>query len=160
MLGRSSTAVITFHGPNVPYSITYHSGHYRWKPYRKSLQYCWKPREACYKCGVESVSEARDCLPKYKICKQAHQTGGKEWKKKLLPSPPPYQVRQQQLVKAKARECPWNPSCDEFIELNDTPTASGSPPQAQPGSCSSILRSLSRSRTRSRSRSAHILPSQ
>ncbi|KAH6941317.1 hypothetical protein HPB50_016247 [Hyalomma asiaticum] len=73
MIGRSSTAVITFDGPHVPYYITYQSGDYRCKP--------------------------------------------KECKKKLRPSPPPYQVRQQQLIKAKARECPWNPSCDEFPEL-------------------------------------------
>ncbi|KAH6920848.1 hypothetical protein HPB50_028164 [Hyalomma asiaticum] len=167
MLGRSSTAVITFDGPHVPYYITYQIGDYRCKPYRKSVQYCRKcgaighrqdicprPRETfCYKCGQDVVSEAHDCLPKCKICEQAHETAGKECKKKLRPSPPPYQVRQQQLIKAKARECPWNPSCDEFPELNNPPTASGSPPQGQPGSSSPILRSRSRSRTRSRSRS-------
>ncbi|KAH6926788.1 hypothetical protein HPB50_022173 [Hyalomma asiaticum] len=167
MLGRSSTAVITFDGPHVPYYITYQSGDYRCKPYRKSVQYCRKcgaighrqdicprPRETfCYKCGQDVVSEAHDCLPKCKICEQAHEIAGKECKKKLRPSPPPYQVRQQQLIKAKARECPWNPSCDEFPELNKPPTASGSPPQGQPGSSSPILRSRSRSRTRSRSRS-------
>ncbi|KAH6922556.1 hypothetical protein HPB50_015558 [Hyalomma asiaticum] len=140
MLGRSSTAVITFDGPHVPYYITYQSGDYRCKPYRKSVQYCRKcgaighrqdicprPREAfCYKCGQEAVSEAHDCLPKCKICEQAHETAGKECKKKLRPSPPPYQVRQEHLIKAKARECPRNPSCDEFPELNNPPTVSGS----------------------------------
>ncbi|KAH6934253.1 hypothetical protein HPB50_022625 [Hyalomma asiaticum] len=167
MLGRSSTTVITLDGPHVPYYITYQSGDYRWKPYRKSVQYCRKcgaighrqdicprPRESfCCKCGQEAVSEAHDCLPKCKICEQAHETAGKECKKKLRPSPPPYQVRQQQLIKAKVRECPWNPSCDEFPELNKPPTVSGSPTQGQPDPSSSILRSRSRSRTRSRSRS-------
>ncbi|KAH6927752.1 hypothetical protein HPB50_007734 [Hyalomma asiaticum] len=153
MLGRSSTAVITFDGPHVPYYITYQSGDYRCKPYRKQ-DICPRSRETfCYKCGQDVVSEAHDCLPKCKICEQAHETAGKECKKKLRPCPPPYQVRQQQLIKAKARECPWNPSCDEFPELNNPPTASGSPPQGQPGSSSPILRSRSRSRTRSRSRS-------
>ncbi|KAH6944446.1 hypothetical protein HPB50_003156 [Hyalomma asiaticum] len=42
MLGRSSTAVITFYGPQVPYYITYQSGDYRCKPYRKSVQYSRK----------------------------------------------------------------------------------------------------------------------
>ncbi|KAH6928701.1 hypothetical protein HPB50_018752 [Hyalomma asiaticum] len=143
--------LVTFDGPHVPYYITYQSGDYRCKPYRKSVQYCRKcgaighrqdicPRSRetlCYKCGQDA----------------AHETAGKECKKKLRPSPPSYQVRQQELIKAKARECPWNPSCDEFPELNNPPTASGSPPQGQPGSSSPILRSRSRSRTRSRSRS-------
>ncbi|KAH6939831.1 hypothetical protein HPB50_021876 [Hyalomma asiaticum] len=114
MLGRSSTAVITFDGPHVPYYITYQSGDYCCKPYHKSVQYCRKcgaighrqdicprPRETfCYTCGQDVVSEAHDCLPKCKICEQAHETAGKECKKKLRPSPPPYQVRQQQLIKS------------------------------------------------------------
>ncbi|KAH6935687.1 hypothetical protein HPB50_008068 [Hyalomma asiaticum] len=150
MLGRSSTAVITFAGPHVPYYITSQSGDYRCKP----QDICPTPREAfCYKCGQEAVSQAHDCLCKCEICEQALETAGKECKKKLRPSPPPYQVRQQQLIKAKARQCPWNPSCDEFSELNNPLTASGSPPQGQPGPSSSILRARSRSRTRSRSRS-------
>ncbi|KAH6935583.1 hypothetical protein HPB50_006879 [Hyalomma asiaticum] len=78
MLGQSSTAVITFDGPHVPYYITYQSGDYHCKPYH---------------------------------------------------------------------------NCDEFPEVNNPPTASGSPPQGQPGSSSPIRRSRSRSRTRSRSRS-------
>ncbi|KAH6942953.1 hypothetical protein HPB50_012715 [Hyalomma asiaticum] len=159
MLGRSSTAVITFDGPHVPYYITYQSGDYRCKPYRNAVplgtdKTCPRPRETfCYKCGQDAVSEAHDCLPKCKICEQAHETAGKECKKKLRPSPPPYQVRQQQLIKAKARECPWNPSCDEFPELKTRLLPRAPPPQGQPGSRSPILRSRSRSRTRSRSRS-------
>ncbi|KAH6945925.1 hypothetical protein HPB50_010727 [Hyalomma asiaticum] len=167
MLGRSPTAVITFDEPHLPYYITYQSGDYSCTPYRKSVQYCRKcgaighrqdicprPREAfCYMCGQEAVSEAHDCLPKCKICEQAYEIAGKEYKKKLRPSPPSYQVRQKKLIQAKARECPWNPSCDEFPELNNPPTASGSRPQGQPGPSSSILRSRSRSRARSRSRS-------
>ncbi|KAH7968027.1 hypothetical protein HPB52_005443 [Rhipicephalus sanguineus] len=101
MLGRSSTAVITFDGPHVPYYITYQSGDYRCKPYRTSVQYCRKcgaighrqdicprPREDfCYKCRQGAVTEARDCLPKCRICEQAHETAGKECKKKLRPNP-------------------------------------------------------------------------
>ncbi|KAH7968802.1 hypothetical protein HPB52_011310 [Rhipicephalus sanguineus] len=114
MLGRSSSAVITFDGPHVPYYITYQSGDYRCKPYRKSVQYCRKcgaighrqghchglghcprPREDfCYKCGQGAVTEDHDCLPKCKICGKAHETAGKECKKKLRRNPPPYQVRQ------------------------------------------------------------------
>ncbi|KAH7956885.1 hypothetical protein HPB52_013444 [Rhipicephalus sanguineus] len=95
MLGRPSTAVITFDGPHVAYYVTYQSGDYRCKPYRK-------PREDfCYKCGQGAVTEDHDCLPKCKICGQAHENAEKECKKKLRPNPPPYQVRQQQLDKAK-----------------------------------------------------------
>ncbi|KAH6944310.1 hypothetical protein HPB50_002683 [Hyalomma asiaticum] len=50
MLGRPSTAVITFDGPHVPYYITYQSGDYRCKLYRKSEQYCRK-------CGAKGTDK-------------------------------------------------------------------------------------------------------
>ncbi|KAH6920777.1 hypothetical protein HPB50_028236 [Hyalomma asiaticum] len=167
VLGRSSTSVIAFDGPHVPYCITYHSGDSRCKSYRLSVQYCRKygaighrqdicprPRVSCrYKCGQDTFSEAYDCLPKCNIREQAHETTGNECKKNVRLSPPPYQVRQQQYIKVTARDCPCNPSCDEFPKINNPPTGSGSPPQGHPGTSSSILRSQSRSRTRSRSRS-------
>ncbi|XP_049522611.1 A disintegrin and metalloproteinase with thrombospondin motifs 13-like [Dermacentor silvarum] len=107
MLGGSSTALITLDGPHVPYYITYQSGDYRCKPYRKSVQYCRtcgaighrqeicpSPRKHfCYKCGQDAVLGDHECLPKCKICEEAHETAGKEWcKKKLRPNPPPYQA--------------------------------------------------------------------
>ncbi|KAH7986853.1 hypothetical protein HPB52_024681 [Rhipicephalus sanguineus] len=59
------------------------------------LGHCPRPREDfCYKCGQGAVTEDHDCLPKCKICGKAHETAGKECKKKLRRNPPPYQVRQ------------------------------------------------------------------
>lgn len=174
MLGRSSTAVITFDGPHVPYYITYQSGDYRCKPYRKSVQYCRtcgaighrqdicpSPRKHfCYKCGQDAVLEDHECLPKCKICEEAHETAGKECKKKLRPNPPPYQVRQQQLNKAKVRDSHWNLSSDdEFPKLENPSTSSGSAPRRHAGRSKSrsrsrsVVPSRSKSGTRSRTRS-------
>ncbi|KAH6930448.1 hypothetical protein HPB50_013840 [Hyalomma asiaticum] len=77
MLGRSSTALIYFDGPHVPYNIIYECCDYRCKPYRKSVQYCRTCGELghrqdicpkplikfCYKCGKENQLEDHDCRP-------------------------------------------------------------------------------------------------
>ncbi|KAH6926085.1 hypothetical protein HPB50_014193 [Hyalomma asiaticum] len=107
MLGRSSTALIYFDGPHVPYNIIYQCCDYRSKPYRKSVQYCRTCGELghrqdicpkplikfCYKCGKENQLEDHDCRPACKICQQPHETAGKEWRQKLKLNPPPYKIR-------------------------------------------------------------------
>ncbi|XP_049519403.1 uncharacterized protein LOC125943898 [Dermacentor silvarum] len=107
MLGSSAAAVITFDGQHVPYYVTYQSGDYRCKPYRKSVQYCRtcggirhrqdicpQPRATfCYTCRRDGVTEEHDCHLKCKICGGDHETAGKECKKKLRKNPPPYQLR-------------------------------------------------------------------
>ncbi|KAH7984239.1 hypothetical protein HPB52_018384 [Rhipicephalus sanguineus] len=164
--------IITFDGPHVPYYITYQSGDYRCKPYRKSVQYCRKcgaighrqdicprPREDfCYKCGQGAVTEDHDCLPKCKICGQAHEASRKECKKKLRPNPPPYQVRQQ-LDKAKARENGCSSRSEDVPELDKACSSPSGAQRRKPGRSRSrsILRSRSTSRTRSRSRSAQCI---
>ncbi|KAH6944836.1 hypothetical protein HPB50_005511 [Hyalomma asiaticum] len=40
MLRQSSTAVIFFQGPHVPYYVRFYSLDFRCRPYRKSVQYC------------------------------------------------------------------------------------------------------------------------
>lgn len=170
MLGSSTAAVITFDGQHVPYYVTYQSGDYRCKPYRKSVQYCRtcgaighrqdicpQPRaKFCYTCGRDGVTEEHDCHPKCKICGGDHETAGKECKKKLRNNPPPYQVRRQQLDNARARENHWSSSTEDFPALVTTSDSSQGPsPQQRPGRrrSRSILRSRSTSRSRSRSRS-------
>lgn len=106
MLGQFSTAVITFDGPHISYCITYQSGYYCYKTYRKSVQFCHKcgaigqrqdicprPREDfCYKCGQDVIAADHKCISNCKICGQPHETASKECKKQLRSNPPPYQA--------------------------------------------------------------------
>ncbi|KAH7934968.1 hypothetical protein HPB52_002512 [Rhipicephalus sanguineus] len=170
MLGSSTAAVTTFDGQHVPFYVTYLSGDYRCKPYRKSVQYCrtcddighrqdifpHPKANFCYKSGSEGYTEAHDCQPKFKICGEDHETAAKECKKKLRSSPPPYQVRRQQLNNARAREHRWSSDTDDILGL----AASSENPQAfslhrDPGRSRSQSKQKrsSRSRTPSWSRS-------
>ncbi|KAH9376386.1 hypothetical protein HPB48_014675 [Haemaphysalis longicornis] len=105
MLGKSSAAVIYFNGPHVPFIVTYQSGDYRCRPYRKTVQYCRScgelghrqdicPHPAqnfCHKCGQTNQLPDHECRPYCKICKQPHETAGTDCRQKLKPGPPPPQ---------------------------------------------------------------------
>lgn len=170
MLGSSTAAVITFDGQHVPFYVTYLSGDYRCKPYRKSIQYCRtcgalghrqdicpQPKaNFCYKCGHDKDTEPHDCQPMCKICGEDHETAGKECKKKLRSNPPPYQVRRHQLDNARARENHWSACTNDLPGSVITPEISRAPsfpPKFDRSRSRSKKKGRSGSRTPSRSRS-------
>ncbi|KAH9384806.1 hypothetical protein HPB48_026823 [Haemaphysalis longicornis] len=106
MLGKSSAAVIYFNGPHVPFNVTYQSGDYRCRPYRKTVQHCRSCGELghrqdicphpgqnfCHKCGqTNQLPHDHECRPYCKICKQPHEAGT-DCRQKLKPGPPPPQA--------------------------------------------------------------------
>nr|XP_050026172.1 uncharacterized protein LOC126521504 [Dermacentor andersoni] len=169
-MGQSTAAIVFFEGPHVPYYIIFQSVDFRCRPYRKSVQYCrtcgntgrrqdvcLKPiPDFCYKCGKTGQPQDHDCKPTCKLCGEAHETASTECKKRLKPSPPPYNIRQQRLNRLQERANRWSSSSEEFPELGTSVTSSssvsaGSSPRRS--SSRPMLRSASRSRSRSRSRS-------
>lgn len=173
MLGQSTAAVVFFEGPHVPYYIIFQSVDFRCRPYRKSVQYCRTcgttghrqdvcPRpvpDFCYKCGKTGQPQNHDCKPTCKLCGEGHETASTECKKRLKPSPPPYNIRQQRLNRLQERDNRWSSSSEEFPELSTAATSSssisaGSSPRRSRSK--SILRNASRSRSRSRSRSHSV----
>ncbi|KAH6927612.1 hypothetical protein HPB50_006163 [Hyalomma asiaticum] len=167
MLGQSSTAVIFFQGPHVPYYVRFHSLDFRCRPYRKSVQYCKTcgntghrqdvcPRPLpgfCSKCGKTNQPPDHMCKPACKLCGEEHETASKDCKKRLKPNPPPFHIRQQRMDRIKARDCRWSLADEEFPELTSQTTnlhssADGAPTR---GRSRSALRPRSRSRSRSRS---------
>ncbi|KAH6942792.1 hypothetical protein HPB50_010653 [Hyalomma asiaticum] len=167
MLGQSSTAVIFFQGPHVPYYVRFHSLDFRCRPYRKSVQYCKTcgntghrqdvcPRPLpgfCSKCGKTNQPPDHVCKPACKLCGEEHETASKDCKKRLKPNPPPFHIRQQRMDRIKARDCRWSLADEEFPELTSQTTnlhssADGAPTR---GRSRSALRPRSRSRSRSRS---------
>ncbi|KAH6929610.1 hypothetical protein HPB50_003122 [Hyalomma asiaticum] len=167
MLGQSSTAVIFFQGPHVPYYVRFHSLDFRCRPYRKSVQYCKTcgstghrqdvcPRPLpgfCSKCGKTNQPPDHVCKPACKLCGEEHETASKDCKKRLKPNPPPFHIRQQRMDRIKARDCRWSLADEGFPELTSQTTnlhssADGAPTR---GRSRSALRPRSRSRSRSRS---------
>ncbi|KAH9384820.1 hypothetical protein HPB48_026838 [Haemaphysalis longicornis] len=109
MLGKSTSAVVTFEGSQVPFDIPAHRMHTRCHPYRRSIQCCTLcgdigPRRdvcttpdvtTCAHCHKRDPSQDRVCNRKCKLCGLAHPTVSKERRQKLCPPPPPIHVRER-----------------------------------------------------------------
>ncbi|KAH6920247.1 hypothetical protein HPB50_028765 [Hyalomma asiaticum] len=174
MLGQSTAAVVFFEVPHVPYYIIFQSVDFRWKPYRKSVQYCRTcgntghrqdscPRripDFCYKCGKAGQTQDHECKPTCRICGEGHETAGKECKRRRKPSPPPYHIRQQRLNKLEERDCQWSSSSADFPELgtslnssnrsmNGSSRRSRSKSVTRPTSCRKKCSDLSKEKPRS-----------
>ncbi|KAH6936145.1 hypothetical protein HPB50_014040 [Hyalomma asiaticum] len=168
MLGRSSTALIYFDGPHVPYNIIYQCCDCRCKPYRKSVQYCRTSGELghrqdicpkplikfCYTYGKENQLEDHDCRPACNICQQPHEAAGKECRQKLKPNLPPYKIRLQWENKLQEQQRKWNFSSES--EIPELPAPSNVLPSTKQVSRKDSTppgREKARSKSRSRSRS-------
>ncbi|KAH7934364.1 hypothetical protein HPB49_025191 [Dermacentor silvarum] len=109
MLGKSTSAVITFEGPHVPFYVKVASSYTRCRPYRRSVQYCKACGEIghrqdvcpnpdkpiCNRCGVQNPQADHDCQLQCKLCGLPHETASKECEKRLKPRPPPLYVRER-----------------------------------------------------------------
>ncbi|KAH7943068.1 hypothetical protein HPB52_004885 [Rhipicephalus sanguineus] len=110
MLGRSTSAVITFEGPHVPFYVKVGCTLSRCRPYRKSVQYCRSCGEIghrqdvcpnpnddiCDKCGEQNADpNNHKCELKCKLCGMPHETASRECRRRLKPAPPPLRVRER-----------------------------------------------------------------
>ncbi|KAH9379534.1 hypothetical protein HPB48_022536 [Haemaphysalis longicornis] len=96
MLGKSTSAVVTFEGPHVPFYIHAHGLYTRCRPYRQSIQCCSicgdighrrdicpNPEvTVCVQCHERNPAPEHTCTPKCKLCGLAHITASKECRKK------------------------------------------------------------------------------
>ncbi|KAH7948899.1 hypothetical protein HPB49_002935 [Dermacentor silvarum] len=109
MLGTSTSAVITFEGPHVPFYVKVASSYTRCRPYRRSVQYCKacgeighrqdvcpnSDKHICNRCGVHNPQADHDYQLQCKLCGLPHETASKECEKRLKPRPPPLYVRER-----------------------------------------------------------------
>ncbi|CAN8023209.1 unnamed protein product, partial [Ixodes persulcatus] len=109
MLGKSTSALLTFQGPHVPFYVKVGSAYTRCRPHRRSVQYCRACGEVghrqdvyphpdtnqCPRCWEKVNPEGHECQPRCKICDQPHETASKECKRRLKPGPPPLHVREK-----------------------------------------------------------------
>ncbi|CAN7949590.1 unnamed protein product, partial [Ixodes pacificus] len=119
MLGKSSSALLTFEGPHVPFYVKAGSVFTRCRPHRRSVQYCRAcgnvghrqdvcpnpDANRCNRCGAENPQDNHECQPKCKLCYQPHETASKECQKRLKPSPPPLHVRERS--KSQSKQAAW-----------------------------------------------------
>ncbi|KAH9374744.1 hypothetical protein HPB48_012899 [Haemaphysalis longicornis] len=132
MLGKSSAAVINFNGPHVPFNVTYQSGDYRCRPYRKTVQYCcyrgevghWEdvcPQAAqnvCLKMRPDQ-STTSSALPAMLQSLQTTASGGRDRLQGEAESRTflPPNVQQQCQVKNQEPRSGWRPRTEDFPDL-------------------------------------------
>ncbi|XP_065300936.2 serine/arginine-rich splicing factor 6-like [Dermacentor albipictus] len=152
MLGRSSTAVITFDGPILPKQVLYYGGEMWCYPYRPTRQVCYAcgqqghrmdvcpnpETRTCRQCGCQNPEEVHQCTPKCLLCGGDHAVGTRDCKQRLKSASELRWGTQQQLRRSRSRCRGRRPRW--FRDESQGPGWSGS-------------RSRSRGRSRSRSRS-------
>ncbi|XP_065290550.1 uncharacterized protein [Dermacentor albipictus] len=152
MLGRSSTAVITFDGPILPKQVLYYGGEMWCYPYRPTRQVCYAcgqqghrmdvcpnpETRTCRQCGCQNPEEVHQCTPKCLLCGGDHAVGTRDCKQRLKSASELRWGTQQQLRRSRSRSRGRRPRW--FRDESQGPGRSGS-------------RSRSRGRSRSRSRS-------
>ncbi|KAH9384320.1 hypothetical protein HPB48_026313 [Haemaphysalis longicornis] len=117
MLGRSTSAVITFEGKTLPHHICYWGAYVRCYPYRRSTLVCHVCRKmghradvcpnssegACGDCG-EKHNPQQLCTPKCAICQGEHSTGSKACNQRYRPPVKPKQTTDDKTSTTGARK--------------------------------------------------------
>ncbi|KAM7293815.1 hypothetical protein ISCGN_023398 [Ixodes scapularis] len=92
MLGKSTSAVVTFEGPHIPFYIHAHGLYTRCRPYRHSIQCCSLCGDighrrdicpnpevtVCERCHERNPAPEHTCTPKCKLCGLDHLTASKD----------------------------------------------------------------------------------
>lgn len=102
LMGRTTSALLTFHGPHVPFYVKVGSLLYRCRPFRRTVQVCQlcgdighrqdvcphPDRPTCLACGLSNPSADHPCNPQCKLCHLPHATASKDCPKRIIPAPP------------------------------------------------------------------------
>ncbi|KAH9375557.1 hypothetical protein HPB48_008124 [Haemaphysalis longicornis] len=113
MLGTSTSAVVTFEGPHVPFYIKAYGLFTRCRPYRQTVQCCSLCGElghrqdvcpnpdapVCAQCHARNPTPGHECTPTCQLCGLDHPTASKDCRRKLRPPPPPVRVRERASAK-------------------------------------------------------------
>lgn len=124
LLGRTSSALLTFQGPHVPFYVKVGCLLTRCRPYRRAVQFCRicgdvghrqdicpRPDEPkCIACGTPSPSSDHNCQPSCKLCSLPHITASKDCPKRFLPRTTTKPKTSADLVAQKFNILPAKPS--------------------------------------------------
>lgn len=111
MLGKTSTALVTFAGKRVPRGVIFEHAMLSCSLYRPTRPVCYVCHEVghradvcpnpdtvkCAVCGLSNPAKEHECTPRCVLCKGAHPTGDKRCPERLVRrSPPSPQTSQHQ----------------------------------------------------------------
>lgn len=102
LMGRTTSALLTFQGPHVPFYVKVGSILYRCRPFRRTVQVCQlcgdtghrqdvcpnPDNPKCPSCGLSNPATGHPCSPMCKLCSLPHTTASKDCPKKLIPGLP------------------------------------------------------------------------
>ncbi|KAG0444843.1 hypothetical protein HPB47_013321 [Ixodes persulcatus] len=122
MLGASTSAIVDFEGPHVPFYIKAYGLFKRCRPYRQTVQCCSLCGDlghrrdvcptpdtlVCAQCHTKNPTPDHDCTPTCQLCGLDHPTASKDCRKKFRPSPPPSRVRERAFPKQQTFHNPAN----------------------------------------------------
>lgn len=115
-LGKESTTVVlTFAGPKVPYYVRLYGAEHPCSLYKKTVSVCSRCHEvghritacphpnihACHQCGTRNPSPGHTCVAKCDLCEGPHLTGTKGCPKRFIT---PYLLRKREYQKRQAEE--------------------------------------------------------
>lgn len=131
-LGQSSSVVITFLGPKVPFYVYYKGVETRSYLYKKTLPYCYRcytqghrtdvcptPHVmACERCGLHDPQPNHLCNPKCDLCQGDHLTASKDCRQRF---------REPYLLRRKKWEREHPPTQQEPTRRSRSTTRGGGP---------------------------------
>lgn len=154
LMGRTTSALLTFQGPHVPFYVKVGSLLYRCRPFRRSVQVCRLCGELghrqdvcpnpdvpkCIDCGLNNPPSDHQCAPTCKLCNLPHTTAGKDCPKRLIPTIPKASTARHTANQGPtAQKVSWSaivanaPAAPEFPPL-PVITPDTQPPHTQPAS--------------------------
>ncbi|KAH7952567.1 hypothetical protein HPB52_024021 [Rhipicephalus sanguineus] len=143
MMGKTSTALITFEGLQVPHYIRYYGAEYRCYVHRPCKKVCNCPTPncvTCKTCGVDEPTPGHSCTPKCRSCGGDHPTKDTGCPARVRPP----------LNKERVRKVLQQEQQQRDLEYHSTPSSS---PQGESQAAGPNTGKTSRSRSRSRRRS-------
>ncbi|KAM7305307.1 hypothetical protein ISCGN_015204 [Ixodes scapularis] len=122
MRGASTSAVVDFEEPHLPFYIQAYGLFKRCRPYRQTVQCCSLCGDlghrrdvcptpdtlVCAQCRTKNPTPDHDCAPTCQLCGLDHPTASKDCREKFRPSPPPLRARERASPKQQTFHNPPN----------------------------------------------------
>lgn len=152
MLGRTTSALLTFQGPHVPFFVKVGSLIYRCRPFRRTVQFCrlcgevghrqdvcpHPDQQVCISCGTPNPTDDHRCSPNCKLCDLPHITASKDCPQRLIPTPsvvrrkhqvqPPVSTSNSKLPDATTNQARTTKPVSWSQAVRNAPTAQHFPP--------------------------------
>ncbi|KAH7985883.1 hypothetical protein HPB49_026240 [Dermacentor silvarum] len=114
-MSNTSSVIIIFEGPKVPFYVYYRGAEYRCYLHQKKVEVCGAcgrighrtdvcptpDKKQCKNCGAQNPAENHNCNAKCALCGKGHPTGGKSCQRRLQT---PFLIKQRQWEKQRQQQ--------------------------------------------------------